>query len=164
MSRSSYRQTYEKISAPFRASENAMHMVRLTDHILTYMMYVLYPVLLVILFVTHDAHLLKAVLIPGTGFVLVTLIRRLINRPRPYAAYQIPAIIHKDKQGESMPSRHAFSAAVISMAFYAVYPAAGIILLVLSALECVIRVIGGVHYPEDVIIGYLAGVIMGMFI
>ena len=41
---------------------------------------------------------------------------------------------------------------------------AGIILLVLSALECVIRVIGGVHYPEDVIIGYLTGVIMGLFI
>lgn len=164
MSRTSYRQTYEKISAPFRTSENVMNMVRLMDQILTYMMYVLYPVMLVILFARHDEHLLKAVLIPGTGFVLVTMVRRLINRPRPYAAHQIPAIIHKDKQGESMPSRHAFSAAVISMAYYAVYPAAGIVLLVLSALECVIRVIGGVHYPEDVIIGYLAGVIMGLFI
>ena len=103
-------------------------------------------------------------LIPGAGFIGVTLIRRLINRPRPYAAHDISPVIHKDKQGESMPSRHAFSAAVISMAYYAVYPLAGIILLVLSALECVIRVIGGVHYPEDVIIGYLTGVIMGLFI
>ena len=163
MSRS-YRQTYEKISAPFRTSENAMNIVRLADHILTYMMYVLYPVLLVILFIRHDEHLLKAVLIPGAGFIGVTLIRRLINRPRPYAAHDISPIIHKDKQGESMPSRHAFSAAVISMAYYAVYPLTGIILLVLSALECVIRVIGGVHYPEDVIIGYLTGVIMGLFI
>ena len=163
MSRS-YRQTYEKISAPFRTSENAMNMVRLADHILTYMMYVLYPVLMVILLIRHDEHLIKAVMIPGEGFIGVTLIRRLINRPRPYAAHDISPIIHKDKQGESMPSRHAFSAAVISMAYYAVYPLAGIILLVLSALECVIRVIGGVHYPEDVIIGYLTGVIMGLFI
>ena len=77
-----YRQTYEKISAPFRTSENVMNMVRLADHILTYMMYVLYPVLLVILFIRHDEHLLKAVLIPGAGFIGVTLIRRLINRPR----------------------------------------------------------------------------------
>ena len=158
-----YASFYNRISAPFR-SQGTIRTIRYADLFLTGIMYVLYPLLVLYLLFSHDERLIRTVLVPGISFVLVTVIRSLINRPRPYAAHQISPLIHKDKQGESMPSRHAFSAAVISMAFFRIMPWAGIVLLVLSALECLIRVIAGVHYPSDVIIGFLAGVIAGLLI
>ena len=63
-----------------------------------------------------------------------------------------------------MPSRHVFSASIIAMMCFTISPLFACILLVLAALEGYIRVVGGVHYPLDVIIGYLLGVLFGLFI
>ena len=37
----------------------------------------------------------------------------------------------------------------------------GLPLLVLAALLAVIRVVGGVHYPRDVVVGALCGLVVG---
>ena len=38
----------------------------------------------------------------------------------------------------------------------------GLILLVLSALLGLVRVLGGVHYPKDVLVGYACGLLLGI--
>ena len=38
----------------------------------------------------------------------------------------------------------------------------GLILLVLSALLGLVRVLGGVHYPKDVLVGYACGLLWGI--
>ena len=63
-----------------------------------------------------------------------------------------------------MPSRHVFSSTVIAMVFLRIFPAIGICLLVLSVFTGLIRIIGGVHYPSDVLIGFLCGVSAGLFV
>ena len=47
---------------------------------------------------------------------------------------------------------------------FTISPTLACILLVLAALEGYIRVVGGVHYPRDVIVGYLLGVLFGLFV
>ena len=42
-----------------------------------------------------------------------TLLRAAINRPRPYEALNFTPLFPKDTKGQSMPSRHCFSAAAI---------------------------------------------------
>ena len=60
-----------------------------------------------------------------------------------------------------MPSRHVFSAVMIALCVCLVQWWLGLILLVLALALAAIRVIGGVHYPRDVIVGALCGLLAG---
>ena len=128
-------------------------------------MYAAYPALLVLIWISGDLRRLAwNLLIPAISFVLLTVIRARINRPRPYEAWPIDPLIHKDTKGNSMPSRHVFSSAVIAMAWLAFWPPAGIFFLAVTAAAAVIRVLGGVHYPSDVAAGFAAGVAAGILL
>lgn len=98
-------------------------------------------------------------MVPAVGFVLLTLVRKWINQPRPYEAWEIVPLLDKDSSGNSMPSRHVFSATIISMACLHTNLPVGLILLILSAFLGLVRVVGGVHYPKDVLVGYICGLI-----
>lgn len=101
------------------------------------------------------------VLIPGFGFFLVSFFRHRLNAPRPYDEWAIDPLISREKHGDSLPSRHAFSATVISLVAWRVAWALGVVLLVLTVILGLVRIIGGVHYPRDIIAGVLCGVICG---
>ena len=102
------------------------------------------------------------IMVPALGFILLTIVRKWINQPRPYETWGIVPLLDKDSSGNSMPSRHVFSATIISMACLHANLSAGLILLVLSALLGLVRVLGGVHYPKDVLVGYACGLLWGI--
>lgn len=158
-----YRLFYEQITAPFRKRPGAVRALRAANKILTGVMYAAYPLILLYFLLHRAPHaLLLSILVPGISFVILSLVRSKINTRRPYEMWDIRPLIHKDTKGHSMPSRHIFSSAVISMVYLRFFPAAGIFFLILSAVSAVIRVIGGVHYPSDVVAGYLTGVLAGL--
>ena len=102
------------------------------------------------------------VFVPATGFVILSLLRKKINAPRPYEVWDITPLLDRDRPGQSMPSRHVFSATIISMACLHASLSVGVILLILSAILGLVRVLGGVHYPKDVVVGYICGLMWGM--
>ena len=101
------------------------------------------------------------ILVPAFGFVLLTLVRKRINQPRPYETWEIVPLLDKDSSGHSMPSRHVFSATIISMACFHENLPVGLVFLVFSAFLGLVRVLGGVHYPKDVLVGYACGLLWG---
>lgn len=101
--------------------------------------------------------------IPAIGFMIVTFLRRTINRPRPYEVYDLPPLLTKDTAGHSMPSKHVFSATIMAMAILAHVQQAGICLLMLAILLAVGRVCLGVHYIMDVLVAYGLAIVMGLF-
>lgn len=103
-------------------------------------------------------------LVPATGFVLLSMTRKWLNRPRPYENWGTSPLLEKDSQGQSMPSRHVFSATVISMVALHASTGLGIILLLLSLGLALVRVLGGVHYLSDVLVGYLCGLVWGLLL
>ncbi len=113
--------------------------------------------------IAGPAALIYALLIPGISFVLVSIVRRLIDAPRPYTMFNTPPVIPKDTRGNSFPSRHAFSIFIIGMTFYACCPLpwAGPAVLALGCVLAALRVIGGVHFPRDVIAGAALGIALG---
>ncbi len=151
---------YEKISAPFRTPARTKAL-KTANILITAIGYASYPLMLIYLYFTQINALVPAIAVPAAGFCLLTVIRRKINRPRPYQALDIKPLIHKDKQGKSMPSRHVFSMTIIAVTAFLVSPAIGVILLILSFMLAAIRAIGGVHYPSDVIVGALSAIIWG---
>ena len=161
--KTNYLKFYEELTKNYQADAKR-NQLRLCNKIVTNTYYIVYPLLLLYLFVKQSEKLLPTILIPLFSIVAITLLRKVLACPRPYEEYPIDQILEKETQHNAMPSRHVFSATIIAMMCFTVSPILACILLVLAALEGYIRVIGGVHYPRDVIVGYLLGIFFGLFI
>ena len=159
------KETYIKMTQPFRDNPDMAKGLQIANKMCTGVMYLAYPVLLVYLFFfgkySSYFSFWKALLVPAISFVLLSVGRALINRPRPYEAFEIPPVIPKDTKGNSFPSRHVFSATMIAMTFLLMSPWSwlGLVFLVVSVLLAVVRVVSGVHYISDVVAGIIVAVI-----
>ena len=80
----------------------------------------------------------------------------------PESGFVIKPLLDRDSPGQSMPSRHVFSATIISMACLHASLTMGMICLTLSAFLGLVRVLGGVHFPKDVVAGYICGLVWGV--
>lgn len=151
---------YARISAPFRARPGRTEALRKADKALTGAFYVLYPLLIVVLIAqggpaegSSPLHplLIPCIVVPGAGFAVATAIRRAVDAPRPYEALAIEPLIHKDTRGRSLPSKHAFSSLVIAFCWLRAFAPMGAALILLACCLGLIRVIGGVHFPRDIL-------------
>ena len=129
---------------------------------ITYLYYAAYPLFLAYSFAIGDPFAWRAFLLPTIGFLLVSVARKLINRPRPYETLAFEPLIRKNTVGKSFPSRHAYSAMVIAVTIFNRCTGLGIFLVILAGCMATLRVLGGVHYPSDVIAGAAFGVLFGM--
>ena len=156
------KESYQKITGILRGHPQRIRLVHLLNQLLTGFVFALYPIFLLLLFFRRDAFLLRAVLVPAVSFAAVTLFRRLYDAPRPYEKYDAPPVLEKNTRGKSFPSRHVFSVFIIAMTVFYLHMDAGILLGVIGAALGVIRVVGGVHEPKDVIAGAVIGILCGI--
>ena len=159
------KETYIKMTQPFRDNPVMAKGIHIANKLCTGVMYLAYPILLVYLFWTGNLECLwKAILVPGISFVLLSVGRARINRPRPYEKFEIPPVIPKDTKGNSFPSRHVFSATMIAVTFMMIpsFTGLGCVFFVVSLALAVIRVVSGVHFISDVIAGVLVAVAAGI--
>ena len=159
-----YQEWYEKRKSNLLRHPQLLQLMRVFNRMMTVLMPLAYLTLLGTNFVSKGGgnDLYAYILVPASGFVLLTLVRKWINQPRPYETWEIVPLLDKDSSGNSMPSRHVFSAAIISMACLHANLLVGLVLLVLSAFLGFVRVLGGVHYPKDVLVGYVCGLLWGI--
>lgn len=155
-------ETYEKITAPFRKHPKSVKRVELLNKILTYITYGAYIFLVAYCLFFNRKDFIRILLVPAAGFVFVTLFRKCFNARRPYEVLDIQPLLVRRKKGQSFPSRHTFSIFMIAMALGYVWMPVGILFLILGALLGCIRVIGGVHFPRDVIAGAIVGIAIGI--
>lgn len=156
------KQTYEKMTEPFRREGRRLSAIENVNKILTAIVYAAYIVLLVVGAVTRYSGFPQIVLVPAISFAAVTVFRKAVNAKRPYEVLDIEPLIKKDTTGKSFPSRHVFSVFVIAVTLCSVWLPGGIILLVVGVLLAFMRVLGGVHFPRDVIAGALIGIGCGL--
>lgn len=157
-----YKQFYDRISGPLRPYTSILERF---NKVITRTFYLLFPIFLSLVWLRNGWFVLfTTVLIMGGGFFLLSLSRRLYNRPRPYQTWDIQPLIKKDSLGKSFPSRHVFSATVIAMLALMINPCLGGTMLFLAAILAILRVLGGVHYPSDVLAGYVIGILVGLLL
>ena len=159
-----YQEWYEKRKSSLLRHPQLLQLMRIFNRMMTVLMPVAYLALLGTSLISKGTGqaLYTYILVPAFGFVLLTLVRKWINQPRPYETWEIIPLLDKDSSGNSMPSRHVFSATIISMACLHANLPVGLVLLVLSAFLGFVRVLGGVHYPKDVLVGYACGLLLGI--
>ena len=124
-----------------------------------YLTALLYAITLLILFINHSSKLVITILKPLSSFLIVTIIRKLYNRPRPCVVFNIePLVDHKTD--ESFPSRHTVSAFAIAFALLNISLPLGIISLIIACLVGLSRILCGVHFVSDVFCGFLIALII----
>ncbi len=152
------KESYDKFSNWFEAHPKAAKALLGTDSVITYIIVVSFVALHIHYFISKDYRMLASTLIIcGLSFVACTVLRKIVNEARPYESFDIKPIRRRKKTGDSFPSRHAFSIFCIGVAFFQLAPALGIVIFALGVVLCTVRVIEGVHYPHDVILGALMG-------
>lgn len=156
-----YQEWYDHIAGNIGNKPFLLSLLRTFNRFMTVVMPMIYLTLLATTYLQQGLgkQVLIYVFVPATGFVILSLLRKKINAPRPYEKWDIKPLLDRDSPGQSMPSRHVFSATIISMACFHASLSIGIILLVLSALLGLVRVLGGVHFPRDVVVGYICALV-----
>ena len=159
-----YQEWYDYIAANIENRPFLLRLLRTFNRFMTVVMPMIYLTLLAITYIQEGLGKQVGIylFIPASGFVILSFLRKKINAPRPYEVWEIVPLLDRDSPGQSMPSRHVFSATIISMACLHASLSVGAILLVLSALLGLVRVSGGVHYPKDVVVGYICALVWGV--
>ena len=159
-----YQEWYDHIAGNIENKPFLLRLLRTFNRFMTVVMPIVYLTLLVTTYFQEGfgKQVLIYVFISATGFVILSLLRKKINAPRPYEEWDIKPLLDRDSPGQSMPSRHVFSASIISMACLHASLSVGVILLILSVFLGLVRVLGGVHYPKDVLVGYICGLVWGV--
>ena len=159
-----YQEWYDYIAANIENRPFLLSLLRTFNRFMVVVMPIVYLTLLTTIYFREGfgKQVLMYVFIPASGFVILSFLRKKINAPRPYEEWDIKPLLDRDSPGQSMPSRHVFSATIISMACLHASLTMGMICLTLSALLGLVRVLGGVHFPKDVLVGYICALVWGV--
>ena len=152
---------YRRMTDSINARRYGPGMVNFMDKTLTMLVFIAYPALLIYVYMFFEKKLLLYILWPFFCFLAMSIIRRKINAKRPYEIFDFKPVIKKDTIGNSFPSRHIFSAFLIGMAFFSLNKRAGAEIFILASILSFIRVVGGVHFIKDVLVGAATGLVLG---
>ena len=152
-----YEQRYEQWAAPLRGRPGVVRALNIVNHGIVVVFYAAYALLLGWACVSDPWKLAPLVGVTAVGFAAVRFFRRRFNAPRPYECCAIAPLIARDGAGKSFPSRHAFSAFAIAASWFAASAPVAVVLLVAAVVLAICRVLGGVHFPRDVVVGALIG-------
>lgn len=94
------------------------------------------------------------------GTVIYKILKKKINRPRPYKINQSIYLGGKILDQFSFPSGHTLHAVIFSLILIFYFSFVSEILLIFTMLIALSRVILGMHYPSDVFVGGLIGYII----
>ena len=159
-----YQEWYGHVASNIKNKPFLLSLLRTFNRFMTVVMPIVYLTLLTTIYFREGfgKQVLMYVFIPASGFVILSFLRKKINAPRPYEEWDIKPLLDRDSPGQSMPSRHVFSATIISMACLHASLTMGMICLTLSAFLGLVRVLGGVHFPKDVVVGYICALVWGV--
>lgn len=86
---------------------------------------------------------------------LIHLLKRVINRPRPYVSIGWVIAIHPPKCTYSLPSGHSSSALTMALVLSSFFPEIMPLLMFGAFLVGLSRIYMGCHYPSDVLAGFM---------
>ena len=159
-----YQEWHDHIAGNIGNKPFLLSLLRTFNRFMTVVMPMIYLTLLAITYLQQELGKQVGIylFIPASGFVILSFLRKKINAPRPYEEWDIKPLLDRDSPGQSMPSRHVVSATIISMACLHTSLTMGMICLILSAFLGLVRVLGGVHFPKDVVVGYICALVWGV--
>lgn len=154
---------YRLISNWFRKNKKRLSLFVFLYKVLPYLIAVSYLITVGYAIFTYKIEdCIRIVLVPMITFLLCTIMRKCINKKRPYELLDIEPLIKKQKKGQSFPSRHMVSAGVIAISAMYVNIYFGIFVMSMGVCIGILRPIAGVHFIKDVTLGFMIGIVCGL--
>ena len=97
-----------------------------------------------------------------TDFTGSVLIKRNVERPRPFEVAEVQAIKRSPAHGSSFISNHASNMFAFATYTSAFFPGGRVLFFAVATLIAYSRVYNGVHFPLDVICGALWGIAISL--
>ncbi len=144
---------YIKVTSYFRKNKFRENILKFLSKFTPLLIVLIYSTTLLLLFISNNYNFKPFLLVPASNFIFVSLLRKILNKPRPYDLYNYTPIVKYTKgKGTSFPSRHTSSAFVITISyFYINHLYLGIFMLFISLIIALSRILSGVHFPKDVL-------------
>ena len=98
------------------------------------------------------------------GLVVDVFTKPLIGRVRPFVDHVEYREIGVRPVSPSFPSGHAATAAAGALALARIWPVAAIPAWTLAVIIAISRVALGVHFPSDILAGFLLGALLARFV
>ncbi len=99
----------------------------------------------------------RMICVGAVDLVVYRIIKRWIARPRPYHACPDIRACTKTLDEFSFPSGHTLHSVAFSLILTVYYPAFAFFVWPFTVLIAVSRIVLGLHYPSDVIVGAVIG-------
>jgi undecaprenyl-diphosphatase len=100
----------------------------------------------------HWTQVWATLLLLGWSHLAVQVVKRTVGRPRPRLTEGLESLIEIPDRF-SFPSGHSCAAMAVAIGFSTAFPTLAVPLLILAMLVGFSRVMLGVHYPGDVVVG-----------
>ena len=155
---------YRTMTQTFSDTRVRSNTVKALHDVLPLVMYIFYPIQLICLGINEgwsSGLFLRFLLIPAGTFLFVTVLRAIINAPRPYEVYDYTPVVSEKTQGKSFPSRQTAMAFIIATAFLSVQVSLGIIMMFVALGIAVVRVAAGAHFIRDIAGGAAISLLIG---
>ena len=101
----------------------------------------------------------RMICVGAVDLVLYRIIKRWIARPRPYRTCPGIRACTRTLDEFSFPSGHTLHSVAFSLILTAYYPMFALFVWPFTILIAVSRIVLGLHYPSDVIVGAVIGAI-----
>lgn len=99
----------------------------------------------------------------GFAWVLAKILKILFHTLRPFEIFpQVQALF--SETGYAFPSGHTMVASAIAFTLFFTYKKAGYIFMFFVLMIGVARIIAGVHFPLDILGGFILGALVAYFI
>lgn len=95
-----------------------------------------------------------------SAWIIATIIKSFISSPRPFIFFENvkPLFFHGGM--DSFPSGHAMFFGALAMSLFFIHKRMGYMYFIVALIVGFSRVASGVHFPIDILIGYILGIII----
>ena len=114
-------------------------------------------------FIEKNQEIIKVFFAAVSAWLLSVILKTLIHTERPFALFQdvIPLF---DESGFAFPSSHAAMFSAVAFTIFFKNKRLGYLFLVFTLLIGVARIMAGVHFPIDILGGFVLGGLIAYFL
>ena len=107
--------------------------------------------------VAYGLNILYLVVMGSIGTLIYKFLKNKTTRPRPHQVHQVIVLGERPLDHFSFPSGHTLHAVMVTITLGYIQPLLLILMLPFTILVALSRMVLGLHYPSDVIVGAIIG-------